>query len=76
MMLASQARQRDARMRTDICFTPAMNGIGMLDWRKFDRIVDLGYRHASEVLEGLSSDQAARLRGAGIAARGVVLRAE
>ena len=75
MMLASQARQRDARLRTNICFTPAMDDIGMLDWRKFDRIVDLGYRHASGMLEDLPSDQAARLRGAGVAARGVVLRA-
>lgn len=73
MMLASQARQRDARLRADICFTPSMDGIGMLDWRKFDRIVELGYRHASEVLANLPPDQAARLRGAGVAARGVVL---
>ncbi len=76
MMLASQARQRDARLCTDICFTPAMEGIGMLDWRKFDRIVELGYHHASDILEGLPSDQAARLRGGGVPARGVLLRAE
>lgn len=71
MMLVSQARQHEARQRVDLCFTPAMKGIGMLDWAKFDAIVELGYRQASEVLEKLPSEQAARIRGAAVPARGI-----
>lgn len=74
MMLVSQARQREARRRANLCFMPALVGIGMLDWKKFDAIVDLGYRHATEVLGKVSSNDAARLRGAGVPVRGVILR--
>jgi NTE family protein len=63
-MLVSQSRQREARQRADLCFTPPMKGIGMLDWRKFDAIVDRGYWHAKGVLADLSAADAARLRGA------------
>jgi NTE family protein len=66
-MLVSQSRQREARQRADLCFTPALKGIGMLDWGKFDAIVELGYRHAKEVLERLPASEAARLRGADVA---------
>jgi NTE family protein len=62
-MLVSQSRQREARQRTDLCFTPPMKGIGMLDWRKFDAIVDRGYWHAKGVLANLPAADAARLRG-------------
>lgn len=74
MMLVSQARQREARQRADLCFTPALEGIGMLDWGKFDAIVEQGYRHACVVLDNLPADAAARLRGAGVTAKGVILR--
>lgn len=73
MMLVSQARQQEARQRVDLCFTPAMKGIGMLDWAKFDAIVEQGYRQASEILEKLPSEQAARIRGAGVPARGIIV---
>jgi NTE family protein len=74
IMLVSQARQREARRQVDLCFTPDMAGIGMLDWGKFDAIVELGYRHACRLLERLPSADAERLRGAGVAARGVIVR--
>lgn len=74
MMLASQARQREARRRANLCFMPPLVGIGMLDWKKFDAIVDLGYRHATEILGQASSNDAARLKGAGVPVRGVILR--
>jgi len=62
-MLVSQSRQREARQRADLCFAPPLEGIGMLDWSRFDAIVELGYRHANGLLAGLSESQAARLRG-------------
>ncbi len=74
IMLVSQARQREARGQADLCFTPALAGIGMLDWRKFDTIVDLGYRHACQVLEELPPGDAARIRGASVPARGAIPR--
>jgi NTE family protein len=74
IMLVSQSRQREARQQANLCFTPALKGYGMLDWRKFDAIVDLGYRHACEVLAQLPSCEAARIRGASVAARGAIAR--
>lgn len=74
IMLVSQARQREARQQADLCFTAALEGIGMLDWGKFDTIVELGYRHACKVLEKLPSGDAARIRGASVPARGVIAR--
>lgn len=61
-MLVSQARQREARQCADLCFTPEMGGIGMLDWGKFDAIVELGYRHARAVLWSLPESELTRLR--------------
>jgi NTE family protein len=61
--LVSQSHQREARKRADLCFTPPMKGIGMLDWGKFDAIVETGYRHAKEILADLPETELARLRG-------------
>lgn len=65
--LVSQSRQREARKRTDLCFTPSMKDIGMLDWGRFDAIVEIGYRHAKTVLASLPSTDIERLRGKALA---------
>lgn len=34
----------------DLLFNPAVSGFGMLDWKSFDTLVELGYEHARQVL--------------------------
>jgi NTE family protein len=50
-IMYSFARQEEARRLVDLYFSPPVRGVGMLDWAKFDRIVNSGYRHAREQLE-------------------------
>jgi NTE family protein len=49
-ILYSISRQRQARELTDLYFNPPLERVGMLDWRKFDLIVQQGHDHAVEVL--------------------------
>ena len=46
----SYARQQAAQEQVDLYFAPRVDGFGMLEWGQFERIVDAGYRHASEQL--------------------------
>jgi NTE family protein len=50
-ILYSLSRQRQARADTDLCFNPPLQREGLLEWRRFDAIVEQGYRHALEVLD-------------------------
>ena len=52
-ILNSQSRMAESRAHADVCFTPDLGRIGMLDWRSFDRVVDAGYQHARSVLADL-----------------------
>ncbi len=49
-MIASYARQKDSRALVDVYFSPPVHRYGMLDWSKFDELVELGYAHACEEL--------------------------
>lgn len=60
--LYSVSRQKEARNLTDLCFNPDLRGVGMLDWRKFDHAVDIGYQHAKSVLAAMTSEQLAPFR--------------
>ena len=51
-ILYSISRQRQARELTDLYFNPPLERVGLLDWRKFDLIVQQGHDHAVEVLRG------------------------
>lgn len=57
-ILYSYARQAESKRLVDLYFAPPVQGFGMLDWSKFDRIVSAGYEFASRQLE---KDGAARL---------------
>jgi len=46
----------------DLCFTPPLSDVGLLDWKKLSHIEGLGYRHAREVLAGMPDDEAASWR--------------
>jgi NTE family protein len=61
----SQSRLKAAKATADVCFTPDCGRIGMLNWKAFDHIVDLGYQHAREVLAALPEDTLQRLVAAG-----------
>ena len=50
-ILYSTSRQRQARRLTDVYFNPPLDRVGMLEWSRFDQIVEQGYQHAREVLE-------------------------
>ncbi len=60
-MMYSYARQQESHAFVDLHFAPGVGAFGLLDWSQFDRIVELGYRHALERLERVGSDQIALL---------------
>jgi NTE family protein len=49
-MLPSTNRQMEMRARADLCFRPPLDGIGMLDWPKFDAVVRIGRESATAQL--------------------------
>jgi NTE family protein len=44
--VGSTAQRRVVRDQTDLLFEPPLEGIGMRDWKSFDRAVQQGYVHA------------------------------
>ncbi|MCV2359731.1 cyclic nucleotide-binding domain-containing protein [Paucibacter sp. TC2R-5] len=50
-VLYSTSRQREVRKLIDLYFNPPLQRIGMLQWSRFDELVQLGYQHACEVLD-------------------------
>ena len=55
-ILYSMSRQRQAKRLTDLYFNPPLDRVGMLEWNRFDAIVEQGYAHGREVLEQLSGE--------------------
>jgi len=49
-ILYSMSRQRHAQTQTDLYFNPPLDRVGLLEWKRFDQIVQQGYEHAIEVL--------------------------
>jgi len=49
-VLYSNSRQREARQQIDLYFNPPLTRVGMLEWSRFDDIVEQGYQHGCEVL--------------------------
>ena len=49
-ILYSMSRQRQAQLQTDLYFNPPMDRVGLLEWKRFDQIVQQGHAHAVEVL--------------------------
>jgi NTE family protein len=49
-ILYSMSRQRSAQKLCDVYFNPPLAGVGMLQWNRFETIVQRGYDHAREVL--------------------------
>ncbi|MBV9723596.1 MAG: patatin-like phospholipase family protein, partial [Gammaproteobacteria bacterium] len=51
------------RQLADVLLKPALERIDMLDWKAFDRVVELGYRHACESLETHGQELQRRVAG-------------
>ena len=50
-ILYSMSRQSHAKLQTDLYFNPPMDRVGLLEWKRFDQIVQQGHAHAVEVLK-------------------------
>ena len=49
-MVGSRSAKATGRSAIDLLLEPPLPGIGILDWRAFDRIIEAGYAHAREVI--------------------------
>jgi NTE family protein len=56
MVLYSISRSRRSRTQADLYFNPPLERVGLLQWNRFDRIVQRGYEHALAVLDGRAAD--------------------
>ncbi len=48
--VSSDARAAESRREVDLLFEPPVASFDLRDWNSFDRIVEVGYRHATDVL--------------------------
>ncbi len=48
--MSSQSHQRRMRDAVDLGFAPDVSGVGMLEWRRFGEVVQIGLEHARSVL--------------------------
>jgi NTE family protein len=48
--MSSQSHQRRMRDAVDLGFAPDISRVGMLEWRRFDEVVQIGLEHAQSVL--------------------------
>jgi len=60
-LLASEAKDVRARIDTDLLFSPPIHDYGILAWKSCGALIDIGYRHARELLQ--SHPQTAALAG-------------
>nr|AGU11855.1 Cyclic nucleotide-binding domain [uncultured organism] len=50
-LLASEAKDRQARIDADLLFNPPVHNFGILAWASCGELIDIGYRHACDILE-------------------------
>ena len=53
-ILYSTSRQRQSQRLTDLYFNPPLERVGMLQWERFDSIVEQGRAHGAEVLDAMA----------------------
>ena len=49
--LNSDHRTRQMRLQADIFLNPDLRKFGLMEWKKYDEIVEVGYRHTIEALK-------------------------
>ena len=62
-ILYSNSRRRQSHSLADLVMNPPLYRVGMLQWRRFDSIVQQGHAHACEVLAKAEPALLAALRG-------------
>ena len=62
-VVTSMARQKKLREHVDILFQPNTRGVGLLDWHKFDLIVERAKHDARTQLQTVDKDILKRFRG-------------
>src|SRR5438874_1590876 len=67
-MINSAAATIAQRALADLVLKPPLERIDLLDWQAFDRVVELGYRPASETLAQGAAETLRRTVGAGVQA--------
>ena len=60
-MVNATAATKERRAQTDLLLTPALESLDLLDWKSFERAIEIGYRDACDRLAGGALEQ---LRGA------------
>ncbi len=61
-MVNSEASTIGQRELADLLIKPPTDGINMLDWKAFEQAIELGYRHACEILESWERSRTAGAR--------------
>jgi NTE family protein len=56
-MLYSSSKRVENSKLLDLLFKPNLAGFGITKWKAFDKIVEVGYIHAKEVLSNLSNEE-------------------
>lgn len=51
-MVNSATATLERRLQSDLLITPALESLDLLDWKGFERAIEIGYRDASERLAG------------------------
>lgn len=62
-ILYSMSRQRQSQQLTDLYFNPPLDRVGMLQWNRFEQIVQQGYAHGTQVLDRLDTARRRRIGG-------------
>jgi NTE family protein len=61
-ILYSESQREQAKQSVDIYVNPPLSGVPLLEWKAFDRIVDIGYESARQVLSSMSDEELAPYR--------------
>ena len=56
-ILYSHSKREEAKAMIDLLFNPNLSRYGMTNWKAYDKIVDIGYNHAKEVLANLDAEK-------------------
>jgi NTE family protein len=63
-IVTAMARQKAMREEVDLLFQPNVRGVSMLDWKKFDQVVDSTHRQALAQLKAMDPADLAAFRPA------------
>ncbi|SDR83839.1 patatin-like phospholipase family protein [Bradyrhizobium canariense] len=55
--ISSLSKQKTMRRFADLLFQPRIEQVGLLEWKRYEDIVAVGYNHAKEILAAESEDK-------------------